>query len=182
LPRPAPANNAAESRRKPCLVAVMARIDSLNEASSFRLPEKKKTERKKEIRKGSFRSLVEEARESGFLREDFDDGQKKRTLEELLDGVFQSGEALKSAPNVDRIKEYRQNVRAFLDFIVHRMFSLEETTSGGNILRRKRFTLIKVIDGRLEDLALSILRSQREQMDILGKVDEINGLLVDLMS
>jgi len=160
----------------------MARIDSLNEASSFRLPGKKKTERKKELKKGSFRSLVEEARESGFLSEDFDDENKKRTLEELLDGVFESGEDLKASPTVDRIKEYRRNVRAFLDFIVHHVLSVEQATSGGNILRRKRFTLVKVIDGRLEELALSILRNQKEQIDILGKVDEINGLLVDLMS
>lgn len=160
----------------------MARIDSLSESSPFRLPGKKKTERNKDLRKGSFKSLVEEARESGLLSEDFDDGRGKRTLEELLDGVFDSGEALKTAPTVERIKDYRRSVRAFLDYIVHHVLSVEEATSGGSILRRKRFTLIKVIDGRLEELALSILRSQKEQMDILGKVDEINGLLVDLMS
>lgn len=160
----------------------MARIDSLSEASSFRLPGKKKTERKKDLRKGSFRALVEEARESGFLSEDFDDERKKRNLEDLLDGIFESGEALKAAATLDRIKDYRKNVRAFLDFIVHHVLSLEQATSGASILRRKRFTMIKVIDGRLEELALSILRSQKEQMDILAKVDEINGLLVDLIS
>ena len=54
-------------------------------------------------------------------------------------------------------------------------------TSGANIAKRKRFTLVKVIDEKLEALA-SVLAAQKEQLAILAQIDEINGLLVDLVS
>jgi len=58
----------------------------------------------------------------------------------------------------------------------------EETTSGANIMKRKRFTLVKVIDEKLEALAASVLAAQKEQIAILAQIDEINGLLVNLVS
>ena len=59
---------------------------------------------------------------------------------------------------------------------------VEETTSGANIMKRKRFTLVKVVDEKLDSLAASVLAAQREQLTILAQIDEINGLLVDLIS
>lgn len=160
----------------------MSRIDSLNEPSRFRLPGKKTAERRKAGGAAPFGDLVEAAREEGMLSDDASRGRgQRRSLEELLDGIFTSGEALKSGPTVDRIKDYRTNVREFLDYVVHKVLALEETTSGIGVLKRKRFTLVRVIDGKLEDLALAVLRSQSEQLDILAKVDEINGFLVDLV-
>ena len=102
----------------------MARIDSLNEASQFRLPEKKKTERRKKSAVGTFGSLVQAARESGALSDDLPRERGKQSLEELLDGIFTSGEAVKSAPTVEHIKDYRTSVREFLDYIVHHVLAL----------------------------------------------------------
>ena len=163
----------------------MARIDSLGEASPWLIPEKKKAQKKEKLPPRSFDSLVEEAAEaaeSGGLSGDLPDGGQRRSIEELLDGVFAAGDALKSAPTIDTIREYRGKVRAFLKYVVDRMLAVEETTSGVNIMKRKRFTLVKVIDGKLDELASSVLAAQKEQLGILARVDEINGLLVDLVS
>jgi uncharacterized protein YaaR (DUF327 family) len=37
------------------------------------------------------------------------------------------------------------------------------------------------VDRKLEQLAAGILAGQHSQMDILARVEEINGLLVDLL-
>ncbi len=160
----------------------MARIDSLGEAVPFHIPDRKKTQKKDKTRAASFADLMEEAAESGGASAEFGEGEEKRTLEELLDGVFSSGEALKKLPTLDSVKEYRRRAKAFVKYVVSRMVAVTETTSGVNILRRKRFTLVEVIDRRLEELAASVLASQRDQLKILADVDEINGLLVDLVS
>jgi hypothetical protein len=65
--------------------------------------------------------------------------------------------------------------------VVERGLIVEENVSGRNVLNRKKFALIKVIDEKLERLALGILQTQKDQFDILARVDEINGLLVDLL-
>ena len=161
----------------------MARIDSLGETPSWLIPEKKKAGKKERAQRKTFSQLVESAAaEEGPSTEDFADQDHRRSIEELLDGVFSAGDELKKIPTIERIKEYRQKVRAFIKYAVARMISLEETTSGANIMKRKRFTIVKVIDGKLEALAVSVLSHQKEQLLILAQIDEINGLLVDLVS
>jgi uncharacterized protein YaaR (DUF327 family) len=160
----------------------MARIDSLGEASPYHVPERKKAQKKEKGRWRTFSRMVEEAAR-GERPDDGTSGRRdRRSLEELLDEVFAAGGELKAAPTLEHIGAYRERVRAFLRHVVDHMLEVEERTSGGNVLRRKRYTLVKVIDGKLEALAASVLSAQREQLGILAQVDEINGLLVDLVS
>jgi uncharacterized protein YaaR (DUF327 family) len=161
----------------------MARIDSLGETPSWHIPEKKKAGKKERAQRKTFSEMVESAAAGeGMTAEDLVEENHRRSVEELLDGIFSAGDELKKNPTVNRVKEYRQRVRAFIKYAVARMIALEETTSGANIMKRKRFTIVKVIDGKLEALAASVLSHQKEQLSILAQIDEINGLLVDLVS
>ncbi len=162
----------------------MARIDSLGEAVPYNVPDRKTAQKKEKPGARSFSRLVETAAAEGEgeLSGELPDRRERRTVEELLDGVFSAGDELKKLATLDRIKEYRRRVREFVKYVVSRTLAVEETTSGVNLLRRKRFTLVRVIDRKLEELAVSVLSAQREQLAILAQVDEINGMLVDLIS
>ncbi len=103
-------------------------------------------------------------------------------LEKLLDDVHSAGDVLKEKQLPDTIIAYKEAVRHFVRYVVSRTFDVSETVSGTNILKRKKFTQLQVIDKKLEQLAAGILSNQRSQMDLLGRIEEINGLLVDLMS
>jgi uncharacterized protein YaaR (DUF327 family) len=105
----------------------------------------------------------------------------EENLRLLLDEVHTTGEDLKVRASPDAIKRYKAAVRSFLHYIVENGYTVEEHVSGANILKRKKFTLIQVVDRKLEQLAAGILAGQQSQLDILARVDEINGLLVDLM-
>jgi len=161
----------------------MARIDSLGESSSWLVPEKKKAGKKDKAQRRTFSELVESAAEGErAAEEDSSPSDAQRGIQELLDGVFDSGDALKRAPTMDTIREYRQRVKDFVKYVVRNSVHVEETASGANILKRKRFTLIRVIDEKLDALAASVLSGQKEQIAILAQIDQINGMLVDLIS
>lgn len=161
----------------------MARIDSLGEASSWLIPEKKKAGKKDKAQRKTFSELVESASEGeGIAQEELSQSDRRRGIEELLDGVFASGDALKKTPTMDTIREYRQKVKDFLKFVVQNSVRVEETTSGANIMKRKRFTLVRVIDEKLDALAAMVLGGQKEQIAILAQIDQINGMIVDLVS
>jgi uncharacterized protein YaaR (DUF327 family) len=149
---------------------------------SFKRSERKKDKKRIALPKGRFFSLVESLKNGEFLSDPDGEGEHGRTLVELLDEVHEAGDGLKSAQNMQNIKKYKGAVKAFLTFVVDRMLAVEENLSGVNVLKRKRFTQIKVIDGKLERLVADILRNQAEQLEILSKIDEINGLLVDLLT
>jgi uncharacterized protein YaaR (DUF327 family) len=105
----------------------------------------------------------------------------EESLHILLDEVHSRGDALSRRPFPEEIKAYKQAVRNFVHYVVENCFDTEEHNSGVNLLRRKKFTLVQVIDKKLEELAAAIMRGQENQLSILAKTDEIRGLLVDLM-
>ena len=106
----------------------------------------------------------------------------EKILEALLDEVHSAGDKLKDKQLPDNIVGYKNAVRSFMKYIVDRSYEVTESTSGGNILKRKKFTQVQIIDQKLEQLAAGILSNQKDQLSQLGKIEEINGLLVDLMS
>ncbi len=106
----------------------------------------------------------------------------EQILERLLDDVHSAGDLLKDKPLPDNIVAYKGAVRSFVKYVVDRAYDVSERTSGGNILKRKKFTQVQVIDQKLEQLAAGILGGQKSQLALLERIEEINGLLVDLLS
>jgi uncharacterized protein YaaR (DUF327 family) len=160
----------------------MDKIERSGEKSIFGKSERKKSQRNTSDEKISFGSLLNPKIVRKRSVSDIDDpDEESKPLENLLDEVYEEGENLKNSPTFANIKSYKKSVKRFLDYIVKNAVKLEEKISGANILKRKRFTLIEIVDKKLENLVTEVLRSQKDQVMILKKVDEINGLLVDLM-
>ncbi|MCK4540681.1 MAG: YaaR family protein [Spirochaetales bacterium] len=141
--------------------------------------EKKRVKKQKPAKK-TFTSILS-SREEKIGQVDGVIDTEQHPLEELLDEVHEAGERLKENPTLEFIRDYRKAVKGFLQAVVALSIEVEEHISGVNILKRKRLTLIKIVDEKLERLAVGVLQNQKEQLDILSRLDEIYGLLVDLM-
>jgi uncharacterized protein YaaR (DUF327 family) len=143
--------------------------------------ETKKTKGNAALRGGRgplFSAVLEEAEQAQVLP---DYPVSEEALQELLDDVHSSGDELKRRPFPEEIIQYKRAVRNFLHYVVENGYTIEEQTSGGNVLRRKKFTLVQVVDRKLESLAASILANQMTQIEMLARIDEIAGLLVNLL-
>lgn len=99
----------------------------------------------------------------------------------LLDEIHASGERLRRDPNLSNMQSYRNLIQRLLNDIVSGAYRLEQNESGTNILKRKRFTVVTLINRKLDRLAAGLLQTQQEQIDLLSRVEEIQGLLVDLI-
>ena len=104
-------------------------------------------------------------------------------IEELVDQLHSSGEQLKESPSLSNIKDYRKAVSDFLQYISKHALEAEQIEGAHYhpLKKQKKFTIIKVVNERLEQLATGILQSQFTQLDILKRVEEINGMIVDLL-
>jgi len=103
------------------------------------------------------------------------------SVEDLLDRVHAVGERLLSDRGYTTAQEYREAVRRFLGAVVPEAGSVEIHESQRDILSRKRYYLLGRINQSVERLVTGLLRSQMEQMEILSKLEEIEGMLVDLL-
>jgi len=113
----------------------------------------------------------------------------------LMDEVRSTGDVLKSRPFPEEIMRYKQAVRNFMNYVVQNTYSLEYEEGIPNFLkpgfkgrrgtpeamRGKEYTKIQVIDKKLEDLAALLLSSQMRQIELVSRLEEIRGLLVDLL-
>ncbi len=145
--------------------------------------EESKTKTKTKKSKGIFGSLlgraVGEARGGSQASSMTGEPFSADALEQLLDFVHEAGDRLKENPTVDLVQSYKRAVRDFVHYIVEHSYALERKESRRKLDQRIYFR-IAVIDDSLEKLGAEILKNQRDKLEILRRVDEINGLLVDL--
>lgn len=147
------------------------------------LKKQKKTASGKAPRVMSFTKLLESSEEETLVTPvPVPEGlSSSEALQYLLDQVHTAGEALKEKPFQEQIVHYKEAVRNFMKYVVDNSYTVEEKTSGTNILKRKKFTIVQVIDKKLDQLAAGILAGQASQIQILAKLDEIKGLLINLL-
>jgi uncharacterized protein YaaR (DUF327 family) len=100
-------------------------------------------------------------------------------LTALKDAVDSAGDRLRDRPFQNEILEYKRAVRNFINYVVENAFELEksQTRRSG---KQKIYSQIRVIDSKLEELAAAILSRQASQLEMVSKLGEIKGLLVDL--
>jgi len=117
------------------------------------------------------------------------------TINLLMDEVRATGDSLRNRPFPDEIVRYKQAVRNFMHYVVEHCYTLNHETGIPKFLKpgykgprgtpeamkQITYTKIEVIDKKLEDLAAMLLASQMTQIEIASRLEEIKGLLIDLM-
>ena len=126
---------------------------------------------------GGFAAAIERSAAAGRRRRHGD-----ASVEKMLDVLHQAGDELKRGGSSERVRCYKAAVREFVKHILNHALEVERTHSPLGLQQRKSYLLVSVIDQKLERLASAVLRQQTLQMEIVRRVDEINGLLVDLVS
>jgi uncharacterized protein YaaR (DUF327 family) len=156
-------------------------VQSLNPAV-YAKPEAEKSKRRPlgRIRPERFSSLLETAHDAAETERVQEFPASEEALQKLLDDIHSSGEALKRRPFPDEIKRYKRAARNFLHHILQNGYDVKEETY---LLNHKKHikVQIQVIDRKLEQLAAAVMGGQAAQLELLARVDEITGLLVNLL-
>ncbi|MDR3138777.1 MAG: DUF327 family protein [Treponema sp.] len=146
----------------------------------------------KEEAKTSFSRLLEKP---GAAAEPRELPPSEEAVQELLDGVHAAGDNLKNRPFPEEIKAYKKAVRNFLHHVVSYGFTTEIQAGIPRYLKpgfkgdrrnpdsldRAKFVQIEVVDRKLEQLAAGILSGQMSQLKLLAGIEEITGILIDLL-
>jgi len=119
----------------------------------------------------------------------------EEAVNHLIDEVRDAGDTLKNRPLPDEILRYKQAVRNFINYIVQNVYSKEYEEGIPAFLKPgfrgrrgtpeamegKEYVKIRVIDKKLEELASMLLSSQARQLELTSRLEEIKGLLIDLL-
>ncbi|MFD2747325.1 YaaR family protein [Paenibacillus yanchengensis] len=102
-------------------------------------------------------------------------------LQQKLMEIHQQGEKLTKLMSVRELKLYRQMVKQFLEDTIKRGVAIKEVRSFDRRGRVKRYKLLDQIDEMLVTMAEELLDSEEGRLQILHKVGEISGLLINLL-
>lgn len=103
----------------------------------------------------------------------------------LKDEMDIAGDELKAKQNLEAMEKYRKKVGQFMKYVVRNNFEfIKKKRFGRN--RKGRpvdpYCQIQVIDQKLNQLASEMLILHGSNLRLLAKVEEINGLIVDLLA
>jgi uncharacterized protein YaaR (DUF327 family) len=116
---------------------------------------------------------------SGFLREE----REAATQDELgrrMDRISMQGERLARSMTIRELREYKLLVQRFLEDTVRKGIGLKETRGWDRRGRTKRYQLLDEMDQTLISMADELLLTEHGRIELLGKVGEIRGLLINL--
>ncbi|AET70322.1 hypothetical protein Desor_4921 [Desulfosporosinus orientis DSM 765] len=103
-------------------------------------------------------------------------------LHTFLERLGMQGKKLAYSMSIGDLKDFRNMVKSFLRSTFGQSRKMQEDTSWDYQGRPKVMARIGKIDQALDDLGKQLLTEQSKPLDILTKIDEIRGLIVDLFA
>jgi uncharacterized protein YaaR (DUF327 family) len=108
-------------------------------------------------------------------------GEKRKQLcAELLTKLDEQSAALKKSPSIAGIRQYRQLVKEFMEEALANSYQVESGVKWDYSGNRRQYVIVKNINQSLEEITEVFLNQEKAQIDLVAKLDEIRGMLVDL--
>lgn len=110
-----------------------------------------------------------------------DANRTQEQLQQKMQDIQLQGDRLAKIMTVRELKLYRQMVKKFLEDTIRRGVVLKEVRGFDRRGRTKRYKLLDEIDATLILMAEDLLDSEQGRIELLAKMGEIRGLLINLL-
>ena len=122
---------------------------------------------------GSFKfTLISNIEEQGL----------KERLNLMMQEITMQGKKLGKHMDVRDMKHYRALIKEFMNEIVSRSHEFKRENFLDKKGRHRVYGMIKLVDNKLDELAQELIKDEKDHLTILAKVDEIRGMLLDLLT
>ncbi|TCZ70554.1 DUF327 family protein [Paenibacillus albiflavus] len=105
----------------------------------------------------------------------------KEQLGRLAGQINQQGEHLSKAMTVRELRKYKLMIKQFLEETARRGVGIKDTRGWDRRGRGKRYKILDEIDEELISMAEDLLDSEQGRIEILHRIGEIRGMLVNFL-
>jgi uncharacterized protein YaaR (DUF327 family) len=106
----------------------------------------------------------------------------KARLNVMLEEIQAQGKKIAKHIDIKDLKHYRELIREFMNEIVNRSHKFSRENFLDKKGRHRVYAMIRLVDKNLDELAAELIKDEKDHILILNKVDEIRGLLLDILS
>ena len=109
---------------------------------------------------------------------------EEKELQEKLGNMMQEittqGEKIAKHMDIKDMKKYRELVKDFLNEVVNRSHKFSRENFLDRRGRHRVYGIVKLVDENLDNLASELVKEEKDHLAIVGTIDDIRGLLLDI--
>lgn len=110
-----------------------------------------------------------------------EEAELKEKLNGMLEAITEQGNRLAKHMDIADMRKYRESIKEFMNEITSRSHKFSRENFLDKKGRHRVYGLVKRVDENLDELAQELLKDEKNHLTILGKIDEIRGLLLDMI-
>ena len=110
------------------------------------------------------------------------DANLQAQIDMLMNDISAQGNRIAQHMDIRDMKKYRELIRDFMNEVVYRSHKFSRENFLDRKGRHRVYGIIKKIDENLDELAQELVKDEKDHLLILGKIGEIAGLLLDILT
>lgn len=109
-----------------------------------------------------------------------DDAELQEKLTGLMKDIDEQGKRLAEHMDIRDMQKYRSLVKDFMNEVVNRSHKFSRENFLDRRGRHRVYGIIKLVDKNMDELAEELVKDESDHLNVLGKIGEIRGLLIDI--
>ncbi len=101
-------------------------------------------------------------------------------LTRLLGDISAAGDRVAKSRNLRELTRFKMLIKRFLQEAVEYGLDMKQSHTWNRFGEGRRLKIVKTVDEHLVELAQDILNEEKDTIDLLDKIGEIKGLLINL--
>lgn len=112
---------------------------------------------------------------------DMSESRYENYISQLIGSIAEQGERMAKRADLSEFHRYREMIRKLLDETVSNGFAFRKFRKFDTRGRNKTYALIQRVNEKLDELLRMLLEEEASHIDLLSTVDDIRGMLVDML-
>lgn len=117
-----------------------------------------------------------------MLESSIEDAGLAERLNLMMQEITMQGDKLVKRMDVTDMRKYREMIKEFMNEIVNRSHKFSRENFLDRRGRHRVYGIIRLVDEKLDELAQELVKEEKDKLAILARVDEIRGLLLDILT
>ena len=101
-------------------------------------------------------------------------------LRGMMEDITEQGNKIAKHMDIKDMKKYRELVKGFLNEVVNRSHKFSRENFLDRRGRHRVYGIVKMVDENLDNLARELVKDEKDHLAIVGAIDDIRGLLLDI--
>ncbi len=116
------------------------------------------------------------------LMSNIEEADLKERLSGMMNEITMQGDRIKKRKDIADMKKYRGLIKDFMNEVINRSHKFSRENFLDRRGRHRVYGIIRLMDKNLDELAEELIKGESDNLTILNKIGEIEGLLIDILT